>query len=88
MVYEARFKSIFHGVADIISLIDLDYNILMVNTAYEMLLKKSSEECIGKKCYRIIRNSEIPCQDCPILNIGQGNIDGSYPKRLEGDVWM
>jgi signal transduction histidine kinase len=67
--YKARFKSIFHGVVDIISLIDTDYNILMVNAAYERLLKKPSEECIGKKCYKILCNREDPCEDCPILNL-------------------
>lgn len=68
MAYKSRFKSIFHGVVDIISLIDTNYNILMVNEAYERLLKKTSEECIGKKCYSIIRHRESPCEDCPILD--------------------
>ena len=68
MAYKSRFKSIFHGVVDIISLIDTDYNILMVNKAYERLLKKTSEECIGEKCYSIIRHRESPCEDCPILD--------------------
>lgn len=76
MPYRARFKSIFHGVVDIISLIDTDYNILMVNVAYERLLKISSEECIGQKCYKILRNRGTPCEDCPILNInGDGLVD-------------
>ncbi|MGA1841136.1 MAG: two-component system sensor histidine kinase NtrB [bacterium] len=69
MPYKARFRSIFHGVIDIISLIDTDYTILMVNKAYERLLKKTAEECIGKKCYKILRNRETPCEDCPILNL-------------------
>ncbi|MGA1865152.1 MAG: two-component system sensor histidine kinase NtrB [bacterium] len=73
MPYKARFKSIFHGVIDIISLIDTDYNILMVNKAYEKLLGKSSEDCIGKKCYKIIRNRESACEDCPILNLASNN---------------
>lgn len=76
MPYKARFKSIFHGVIDIISLIDTNYNILMVNKAYESLLKKPSEECIGKKCYKILRNREAPCEDCPILNLS--NNDKSF----------
>jgi len=71
MEYKSRFKSIFHGVVDIVSLIDTDYNILLVNDAYEKLLKKSAQECIGHKCYKIIRNREIPCEDCPILKIQQ-----------------
>lgn len=67
MEYEDRFRSIFHGVVDIISLIDINYNLLMVNTAYEHLLKKSEKECIGEKCYKVIRDREVPCEDCPIL---------------------
>jgi signal transduction histidine kinase len=77
MEYKARFKSIFHGVVDIISLIDTDYNILMVNTSYERLLKKPSEECIGKKCYKILRNRDAPCEDCHILNLIKNDINGA-----------
>ncbi|MGA1790667.1 MAG: two-component system sensor histidine kinase NtrB [bacterium] len=76
MAYKSRFKSIFHGVVDIISLIDTDYNILMVNEAYERLLKKTSDECIGEKCYSIIRHRETPCEDCPILDF----------KKMHGDT--
>ena len=75
MEYKARFKSIFHGVVDIISLIDTDYNILMVNTAYERLIRKSAKECIGKKCYKILRNSDAPCEDCPILNLNRNDLN-------------
>jgi len=67
MSYEDRFKGIFYGVADIVSLIDIDYTILMVNKAYEKLLNRSADECIGNKCYTILRNNESPCKDCPIL---------------------
>lgn len=77
MQYRARFKSIFHGVVDIISLIDTDYNILMVNAAYERLLNKPSEECIGKKCYKILRHRDVPCEECPILNLNKNDINDS-----------
>ncbi|MEW6379864.1 MAG: ATP-binding protein [bacterium] len=68
MDYRDRFKGIFYGVADIVSLIDTDYTILMVNKAYEKLLTKSAHECIGSKCYAIIRERQDPCEDCPILH--------------------
>ena len=67
MKYKDRFKGIFYGVADIVSLIDVDYNILMVNKAYEKLLHRPAEDCIGNKCYTTLRSSESPCEDCPIL---------------------
>ena len=57
----------FYGVIDIVSLIDNDYNILMVNQAFEDLLTKPEESCIGKKCYKIIRNRKTPCEDCPMF---------------------
>ncbi|MGA1870772.1 MAG: two-component system sensor histidine kinase NtrB [bacterium] len=62
-----RFFGMFHGVFDIVSITDTDYNILMVNKAYEKLLNKTEEECIDHKCYKIIRNRETPCEDCPIV---------------------
>jgi signal transduction histidine kinase len=76
MEYKSRFKSIFQGVVDIVSLIDTNYNIVMVNNAYEKLIERSSYDCIGKKCYYIIRNREIPCEDCPILNVEKADQRG------------
>lgn len=67
MEYKDRFKGIFYGVADIVSLIDVDYTILMVNKAYEKLLRRPADDCIGNKCYTVIRSRESPCEDCPIL---------------------
>ncbi|MEW5804980.1 MAG: ATP-binding protein [bacterium] len=71
MEYKDKFKGIFCGVADIVSLIDSDYNILMVNKAYEELLLKPADDCIGCKCYAIIRSRESPCEDCPIIQTAQ-----------------
>ena len=68
MPYKERFRSVFQGVVDIISLTDTNYNILMVNTAYERLIKKPAKECIGQKCYWVLRGREEPCEDCPIIN--------------------
>jgi len=69
MKYENRFKGIFYGIADIVSLIGNDYTILMVNRAYEKLLSRPADECIGNKCYDLIRGRETPCEDCPLLDI-------------------
>jgi len=71
--YRSRFKSVFHGVIDIISIIDTDYTVLMVNNAYERLFNKPSDECIGQKCYALLRNRREPCGDCPILSEGKAN---------------
>lgn len=71
--FKDRFRSIFFGVVDIVSLIDTDYNIIMVNKAYERLVTKPADECIGEKCYAIIRNRQTPCEDCPILPAKIGN---------------
>jgi len=73
MDYKDKFKGIFYGVVDIVSLIDTDYTILMVNKAYENLLNKSADECIGNKCYAIVRNRHEPCEDCPLLHSWVGN---------------
>jgi signal transduction histidine kinase len=68
MPYRERFRSVFQGVVDIISLTDTDYNILMVNTAYERLIQRPAKECIGQKCYLVLRGREGPCEDCPIIH--------------------
>ena len=77
MPYKERFRSVFQGVVDIISLTDTEYNILMVNTAYERLIQRPAKECIGQKCYSILRGREGPCEDCPIVHNGEEYRDES-----------
>jgi two-component system, NtrC family, response regulator AtoC len=54
-------------------IIDRDYRILAVNSAYERAFGTNSSQAVGQTCYRISHNNEAPChesgEDCPHVNL-------------------
>jgi PAS domain S-box-containing protein len=53
--------------------IDQDYRIMAVNSAYERAFGVSSEQAVGQACYRVSHNNDAPChesgEDCPHQNL-------------------
>ena len=54
-------------------IIDRDYRILAVNSAYERAFGTDSRQAVGQPCYRVSHNNEAPChesgEDCPHVNL-------------------
>jgi two-component system response regulator AtoC len=54
-------------------IIDRDYRILAVNSAYERAFGTESSQAIGQPCYRISHGNDAPChesgEDCPHVNL-------------------
>jgi len=63
--WEDTFQAIGHAV----TIVDADYNILMVNLAAAMALGDSVEHLKGKKCYQLFHNSELPADSCPLKKL-------------------
>lgn len=57
--------------------VDSTYRILAVNSAYEAAFEVSAAETIGKFCYQVSHNSQIPCcdtgEDCPHASLFKYN---------------
>jgi two-component system response regulator AtoC len=53
--------------------IDNDYRILAVNSAYERAYGTSRDLAVGQSCYKISHNNDAPChesgEDCPHVNL-------------------
>jgi PAS domain S-box-containing protein len=53
--------------------IDQDYRIMAVNSAYERAYGTSGEQAVGKPCYQVSHNNDAPChefgEDCPHKNL-------------------
>jgi PAS domain S-box-containing protein len=62
---EERYRTLVENIKLGISLIDSDYNVIMVNAALSKRLKKQAGEMIGKKCYREFLNRDSICPNCP-----------------------
>jgi two-component system response regulator AtoC len=54
-------------------IIDRDYQILAVNSAYERAFGTDRSQAVGQSCYRISHNNDSPChesgEDCPHVNL-------------------
>lgn len=56
----------FDAIQDGISVLDADLNILRVNKVMEQLYSHALP-LVGKKCYQVYQNRDIPCEACPSL---------------------
>jgi two-component system NtrC family sensor kinase len=64
-----RLITLFDAIPDNISLLDLDYTIIMANKATVRCYQTNYRELLGKKCYVIYRNRDIPCEHCPAAEV-------------------
>ncbi|MCF8057321.1 MAG: PAS domain-containing protein [Desulfocapsa sp.] len=55
----------FNTMTDFVSIHDKDFKVIKVNQALCKFLGKSSEEILGKCCYRVFHKIEEPYGDCP-----------------------
>jgi PAS domain S-box-containing protein len=62
---EEKWRSSFNALEDVMLIIDRDYNIENISESGLVLLGKSREEVIGRKCYEIISGTNCPSEECP-----------------------
>jgi len=62
---EERYQVLIEGIDLGVTMIDADYNIIMVNQIIAEWFGKMPHELIGKKCYREFEKKEQTCQNCP-----------------------
>lgn len=63
---KSKLEGIFNAITDNISVLSPNYDILMVNEATVQRYHASQQELMGKKCYHVYRQRQVPCEDCPI----------------------
>ena len=69
---EGMLRDVFDGITDGISLLDLDLNIMRVNSKMEQMYG-DQKSLMGKKCYQVYQQREDPCPWCPsVLTIETG----------------
>ncbi|MBW8035600.1 MAG: PAS domain S-box protein [Planctomycetes bacterium] len=62
---EEKYRMLVENVDVGVTLLDVDYNILFVNSAQCKRFGKKPEELIGKKCYLEFKQCETVCEYCP-----------------------
>lgn len=61
-------KNIFNCIQDGISILDLNFNILNVNTSMKGWYSDRSN-IVGEKCFKVYHNKNSPCNNCPTLKV-------------------
>ncbi|MDD2468151.1 MAG: diguanylate cyclase [Desulfobulbus sp.] len=68
-------QTVIDSAGDPVMVIDLDYNVLLINQAAARLVCRKSEVGVlqGEKCYRLFNCGEKPCRDdrfpCPVARV-------------------
>ncbi|MFC2014885.1 histidine kinase dimerization/phospho-acceptor domain-containing protein [Chloroflexota bacterium] len=64
---EQELSVIFQTSSDAMKLIDTDFNVLRVNTAYEELYQMDSATILAGKCYDTVRANRCLTKECPLV---------------------
>ncbi len=79
---ETYFRTLLHSMHEDIMVIDRNYNILDVNNSALKSTGHPTTEVIGKKCYKISHNIDLPCcengEECELKNV----FDQGIPKLV------
>ena len=65
---------------------DKDFNVISVNKAYAKMIEKTTEQCIGNKCYDNAPGDKCHTSKCPltlILNDGKEKVKCEYCKKRD-----
>ncbi|NVM56498.1 MAG: PAS domain-containing protein, partial [Desulfobacterales bacterium] len=88
---ERFLKTVFDAIQDGITIVDYDFNVVMVNPRMEKMFA-SQMPLIGKKCYMAYQNRESPCPRCPsvrALATGEAHREiVPYPSEDHATRWM
>lgn len=64
-VSEESWRKTFDAITDLVSVLDKDFRIIMVNRALAEFLQKKPEELIGKHCYEVMHGRSSHWDGCP-----------------------
>jgi PAS domain S-box-containing protein len=78
----------FDALPDLISLIDVDHNIMKVNRTMAQALNMKPEELVGKKCYSLVHDTDEPPSYCPhekLLQDCKQHCNEAFVDNFHGD---
>jgi PAS domain S-box-containing protein len=78
----------FDNVPDLIAILDDQHRIIRANRAMAQRLGVTPEQCIGKKCYECVHDSNLPPEFCPhaqTLQDGREHVAEVHEERMGGD---
>jgi len=65
-----------------VAIIDVDYNIIMINGYILRMLQKDKQEAIGVKCYSLLYNRDDICPDCPMEEVMNEGVERRHSRTI------
>ncbi len=78
---EERYRTLVDNIGLGITLVDLDHNIVMTNSAAGELFGVDAKTLVGEKCYKKFKNHDATCPYCP----GDDALRRHRPVDVEGE---
>ncbi len=72
---EKNWEDTFNAISEIITIHDMNFNILYANKAAEAAFGCGSDEMIGQKCYQVHHCKESPMEGCPCLIVAKNGAE-------------
>ncbi len=76
----AELEQIFHTAADGLCVIDKDFNLIRISSAFSTLSGVKKDEVVGKKCFEMFPGILCHTPNCPLIRIFGGE------ERVESEV--
>ena len=80
-VSEQRYRTLAQNIGLGIAHVDIDHNIIIVNSAVGRMFNNDPSEFVGKKCYDMFEKAKGICSNCP----GDEAVRTGKPAETEGD---
>ncbi|MFA8433883.1 MAG: PAS domain S-box protein [Marinifilaceae bacterium] len=77
-----QFLSVFNGIEEAISIVDVYLNLLAANNCRFEGISTSREEAIGKKCFQVFHSRKEPCNDCKVKDVFTYGKPQKFIKKL------
>ncbi|MFH1623798.1 MAG: GAF domain-containing protein [Pseudomonadota bacterium] len=83
-----EWASAFDSIPDIICILDREYRIIKSNKALALKFGVSLEEFLSEPCYRLIRNREIACEECPHRETLETGLPSYREWKQDGRIFL
>lgn len=68
-IQNSIYESVFDSIPDLIIIINRNFKIINANKSLLQKIQKSRDEIVGKTCYSVFHNSQIPPIFCPCFKV-------------------
>lgn len=66
-----EWETTFNSISDMVSIHDNDCAVLQINRSFADFLRKTPQECVGKKCYELLYGLKDNPASCPCVQVQQ-----------------